>query len=34
MALQIVDAMAPFAGSGIINLPKLAAYVLQNGFGI
>jgi len=34
MALQIVDAMAPFAGSGIINMPKLAAYVLQNGFGI
>jgi hypothetical protein len=34
MAMQVVDAMAPFAGAGIIDMPKLAAYVLQYGFGI
>jgi hypothetical protein len=34
MALQIVDAMAPFAGAGIVDMPKLAAYVLQQGFGV
>jgi hypothetical protein len=34
MALQVVDAMAPFASAGIIDMPKLANYVLQNGFGI
>ena len=34
MALQIVDAMAPFAGAGIVNMQKLAAYVLQQGFGV
>ena len=34
MALQMVDAMAPFAGSGIIDMPRLAAYVLQYGFGV
>jgi hypothetical protein len=34
MALQVVDAMAPFAGAGIIDMPKLATYVLQYGFGI
>jgi len=34
MALQVVDAMAPFAGAGIIDMPKLANYVLQYGFGI
>ena len=34
MAMQVVNAMAPFAGAGIINMPKLAAYVLENGFGI
>jgi hypothetical protein len=33
-ALQIVDAMAPFAGAGILDMGKLAAYVLQYGFGI
>jgi len=33
-ALQIVDAMAPFAGTGIIDMGKLAMYVLQYGFGI
>jgi hypothetical protein len=34
MAIQVVDAMAPFAGAGIIDMPKLAGYVLQYGFGI
>ena len=34
MALQMVDAMAPFAGAGIVNMQKLAAYVLQFGFGV
>jgi hypothetical protein len=30
----MVDAMAPFAGAGIIDMAKLAAYVLQQGFGV
>jgi hypothetical protein len=34
MAMQVVNAMAPFAASGIIDMAKLAAFVLQNGFGI
>ena len=34
MALQMVDAMAPFAGAGIVDMGKLAAYVLQMGFGV
>jgi hypothetical protein len=34
MALQIVDAMAPFAGAGVVDMTKLAAYVLQQGFGV
>ena len=34
MALQMVDAMAPFAGSGLINMQELAGYVLANGFNI
>jgi len=34
MALQMVDALAPFAGAGIIDMGKLAAYVLQMGFGV
>ena len=34
MAMQVVDAMAPFASAGIIDMPKLANYVLQYGFGI
>jgi len=34
MALQMVDAMAPFAGAGIINMQKLASHVLQFGFGV
>ena len=34
MALQMVDAMAPFVGAGVVNMRELAAYVLQNGFGV
>ena len=34
MALQMVDAMAPFASAGIVNMQELAAYVLQFGFGV
>lgn len=34
MALQMVDAMAPFASAGIINMQKLASHVLQFGFGV
>lgn len=33
-ALQVVDAMAPFAGAGIVNMQELAAYVLQFGFNV
>ena len=33
-ALQMMDAMAPLIGAGVINLPKLAAHVLRDGFGI
>jgi hypothetical protein len=33
-ALQLVDAMAPFAGAGIVDMAKLAAHVLQFGFGV
>jgi hypothetical protein len=34
MALQMVDAMAPFAGAGIVNMQELAGYVLQQGFNV
>ena len=34
MALQMVDAMAPFLGAGIIDLAALARHVLQFGFGV
>jgi hypothetical protein len=34
MALQIVSAMQPFAQAGLVNLPKLAEYVLGTGFGV
>jgi len=34
MALQVVAAMQPFAEAGLVNLPKLAEYVLSTGFGI
>lgn len=33
-AMQVMDAMAPFIPANIIDLPKLANYVLQYGFGI
>lgn len=33
-AMQMVDAMAPFVQAGVINVPELAKYVLQFGFGI
>ena len=34
MALQIVSAMQPFAQAGLVNMQKLAEYVLGTGFGI
>jgi len=34
MALQMVDAMAPFVGAGIIDMGALARHVLQFGFGV
>ena len=34
MALQMVSAMQPFAQAGLVNLPRLAEYVLQQGFGV
>ena len=34
MALQIVSAMQPFAQAGLVNLSKLAEYVLGTGFGV
>ena len=34
MALQMVSAMQPFAAAGLVNLPKLAEYVLSIGFGV
>jgi hypothetical protein len=33
-AMQLVDAMAPFAAAGVINEAELAKYVLQTGFGV
>lgn len=33
-ALQIVDAMAPFAQAGIVDLQSLAKLVLEQGFGV
>ena len=33
-ALQLMDAMAPFIGAGVINPIALARHVLQNGFDI
>jgi hypothetical protein len=33
-ALQLVDAMVPFAGAGIINMQELAAHVLRVGFDV
>jgi len=34
MALQMVAALQPFAQQGLVNLPKLAEYVLCVGFGV
>jgi len=34
MALQMVSAMQPFAAAGIVNMEKLAEYVLGTGFGV
>ena len=34
MALQVVDAMTPFAQAGVVSLEKLARYVLETGFGV
>jgi hypothetical protein len=34
MALQMVDAMAPFVGAGVIDMGALARHVLQFGFGV
>jgi hypothetical protein len=33
-ALQIMDAMAPLASAGVVNMQELASYVLQYGFNI
>ena len=34
MALQMVAALQPFAQAGLVNMPKLAEYVLSVGFGV
>lgn len=34
MALQVVDAMAPFAQAGVVDMRRLAEYVLKTGFGV
>lgn len=33
-ALQLLDAMAPFIASGVVDAAKLAEHVLRNGFGV
>lgn len=33
-ALQLVDAMAPFASAGVIDMRVLARHILQEGFGV
>ena len=33
-ALDMMNAMTPFAQAGIVDMGKLAAYVLQTGFGV
>ncbi len=33
-AAELVAAMMPFASAGIVNMQKLGAYVLQNGFNV
>jgi hypothetical protein len=34
MALQIVSALQPFAQAGLVNMSRLAEYVLGTGFGV
>ena len=34
MALQMVDAMAPFVQAGVVDMSALARHVLQFGFGV
>jgi hypothetical protein len=34
MALQLVDAMAPFVSAGVVDMAVLARHVLQYGFGV
>jgi hypothetical protein len=34
MALQMVDAMAPFLGAGVVDMAALARHILQFGFGV
>ena len=34
MALQLVDAMAPFVQAGVVDMAALARHVLQFGFGV
>lgn len=34
MALQMVDAMAPFVSAGVVDMAALARHVLQFGFGV
>lgn len=34
MALQMVDAMAPFVSAGVVDMSVLARHVLQFGFGV
>ena len=33
-SMQLLDAMAPFIGAGVVNASKLAEHVMRNGFGI
>lgn len=33
-ALQMMDALGPMIPSGVINVPALAVYVMQTGFGV
>ena len=33
-AAELVAAMMPFASAGIVDMPKLGAYILQNGFNV
>lgn len=33
-ALQMVDALGPFMEAGVINMPSMATYIINNGFGV